>query len=379
MSIKSKAAVIRDNKLAQPYKSSKPLSIEEIIISPPLENEVLVEVKGAGLCHSDLSVINGSRVMPLPLVIGHEGAGEVVEVGSAVKDIKIGDHVSFQFSPSCGRCRRCLEGRPQVCELAAATKGKGQLMSGGSRLSDLDGNVLNHHTGVSCMSQYSVVDRGSVVVIDKSVNIQDAALFGCAVMTGVGAVINTARIRPGDSIAIIGLGGVGLNGIIGAKLGGAETIIAVDIDPSKFIRAKELGATHCFDSRNNDTIEEIRELTKGGVDFAIDLAGVIQEMNTAYELIRYGGTVVTAGLSPINTQFSFNHSDLVAQEKSILGSYMGSCVPVRDVPRFLNLFQQGRLPVDKLIDGKITFDDLNEGFDKLSNGEVVRQILMPNA
>ena len=379
MSIKSKAAVIRDNKLAQPYKSSKPLSIEEIIISPPLENEVLVQVKGAGLCHSDLSVINGSRVMPLPLVIGHEGAGEVVEVGNAVKDIRIGDHVSFQFSPSCGRCRRCLEGRPQVCELAAATKGKGQLMSGGSRLSDLDGNVLNHHTGVSCMSQYSVVDRGSVVVIDKSVNIQDAALFGCAVMTGVGAVINTARIRPGDSVAIIGLGGVGLNGIIGAKLGGAETIIAVDIDPSKFIRAKELGATHCFDSRKNDTIEEIRELTKGGVDFAIDLAGVIPAMNTAYELIRYGGTVVTAGLSPINTQFSFNHSDLVAQEKSILGSYMGSCVPVRDVPRFLNLFQQGRLPVDKLIDGKITFDDLNEGFDKLSNGEVVRQILMPNA
>ncbi len=379
MSIKSKAAVIRDNKLAQPYKNSKPLSIEEIIISPPLENEVLVQVKGAGLCHSDLSVINGSRVMPLPLVIGHEGAGEVVEVGNAVKDIKIGDHVSFQFSPSCGRCRRCLEGRPQVCELAAATKGKGQLMSGGSRLSDLDGNVLNHHTGVSCMSQYSVVDRGSVVVIDKSVNIQDAALFGCAVMTGVGAVINTARIRPGDTVAIIGLGGVGLNGIIGAKLGGAETVIAVDIDPSKFIRAKELGATHCFDSRNNDTIEEIRELTKGGVDFAIDLAGVIPAMNTAYELIRYGGTVVTAGLSPINTQFSFNHSDLVAQEKSILGSYMGSCVPVRDVPRFLNLFQQGRLPVDKLIDGKITFDDLNEGFDKLSNGEVVRQILMPNA
>ena len=378
MSIKSKAAVIRDNKLAQPYKSSKPLSIEEIIISPPLENEVLVQVKGAGLCHSDLSVINGSRVMPLPLVIGHEGAGEVVEVGNAVKDIKIGDHVSFQFSPSCGRCRRCLEGRPQVCELAAATKGKGQLMSGGSRLSDLDGNVLNHHTGVSCMSQYSVVDRGSVVVIDKSVNIQDAALFGCAVMTGVGAVINTARIRPGDSVAIIGLGGVGLNGIIGAKLGGAETIIAVDIDPSKFIRAKELGATHCFDSRNNDIIEEIRELTKGGVDFAIDLAGVIPAMNTAYELIRYGGAVVTAGLSPINTQFSFNHSDLVAQEKSILGSYMGSCVPVKDVPSFLNLFQQGRLPVDKLIDGKITFDDLNEGFDKLSNGEVVRQILMPN-
>ena len=248
MSITCKAAVIRDNSLSEPYEISKPLSIEDIKISPPLENEILVKVMGAGLCHSDLSVINGSRIMPLPLVLGHEGSGEVVELGSAIKDIKVGDHVSFQFSPSCGRCRRCLEGRPQVCELAAATKGKGELMSGGSRLSDLDGNVLNHHTGISCMSQYSVVDRGSVVVIDKSINIQDAALFGCAVMTGVGAVINTARIRPGDTVAIIGLGGVGLNGIIGAKLAGAETIVAIDIDPSKFIRAKELGASDCFDS-----------------------------------------------------------------------------------------------------------------------------------
>ena len=318
MSITCKAAVIRNNKLTEPYKDSKPLSIEEIKISPPLENEVLVKVMGAGLCHSDLSVINGSRVMPLPLVIGHEGSGEVVELGSAVKDIKVGDHVAFQFSPSCGRCRRCLEGRPQVCELAAATKGKGDLMSGGSRLTDMEGNRLNHHTGISCMSQYNVVDRGSVVAIDKAFNIEDAALFGCAVMTGVGAVINTARIRPGDSVAIIGLGGVGLNGIIGAKLAGAETIIAIDIDPSKFIRAEELGATHCFDSRKNNMVEEIRDLTNGGVDYAIDLAGVIQAMDTAYQIIRYGGSVVTAGLSPINTKFSFNHSDLVAQKVKVI-------------------------------------------------------------
>ena len=184
MSITCKAAVIRNNKLTEPYKDSKPLSIEEIKISPPLENEVLVKVMGAGLCHSDLSVINGSRVMPLPLVIGHEGSGEVVELGSAVKDIKVGDHVAFQFSPSCGRCRRCLEGRPQVCELAAATKGKGDLMSGGSRLTDMEGNRLNHHTGISCMSQYNVVDRGSVVAIDKAFNIEDAALFGCRSRSG---------------------------------------------------------------------------------------------------------------------------------------------------------------------------------------------------
>ena len=378
MSINCKAAVIRTNSAKRPYAESLPLSVEEISIDPPRENEVLVKIHGAGLCHSDLSVINGSRIMQLPLVIGHEGSGEIVELGAAIKDINIGDHVVFQFSPSCGRCRRCLEGRPQVCELAAATKGKGQLMSGGSRLKSKDGETLNHHTGISCMSEFAVVDRGSVVVIDKSIPLDDAALFGCAVMTGVGAVINTARIRPGDSVAILGLGGVGLNGIMGAKLGGAEIIVAIDIDPSKFAKAKELGATHCFDSRSNDFVDEIRELTSGGVDYAVDLAGVMAAMEAAYKIIRYGGAVVTAGLTPVNTEFSFNHSDLVAQEKSILGSYMGSCVPVRDVPRFLNLYKQGRLPVEKLIDDKIGFKDLNAGFDKLEDGKVVRQILIPS-
>ena len=196
-------------------------------------------------------------------------------------------------------------------------------------------------------------------------------------MTGVGAVINTARIRSGDSVAILGLGGVGLNGIMGAKLGGAETIIGIDIDETKFSKAKELGATHCMNPQNENFVEEVLDTTNGGVDFAIDLAGVMSAMDSAYKIIRYGGAVVTAGLTPVNTQFSFNHSDLVAQEKSILGSYMGSCVPVRDVPRFLNLFKQGRLPVEKLIDDKIGFDQLNEGFDKLDSGKVVRQILVP--
>ena len=378
MTINCKAAVIRTNSAKKPYAESLPLSVEEITIDPPKENEILVKIHGAGLCHSDLSVINGSRLLKLPAVLGHEGSGEVVELGPAIQDINVGDHVVFQFSPSCGRCRRCLEGRPQVCELGAATKVKGHLMSGGSRLKSMNGETLSHHTGVSCMSEFAVVDRGSVVVIDKSIPLDDAALFGCAVMTGVGAVINTARILPGDSVAILGLGGVGLNGIMGAKLGGAEYIIGIDIDPSKFEKAKELGATHCFDSRSNDFIDEIRELTSGGVDYAVDLAGVMPAMDAAYKIIRYGGTLVTAGLTPANTEFSFHHSDLVAQEKSILGSYMGSCVPVRDVPRFLNLFKQGRLPVEKLIDGKIGFKDLNEGFDKLDEGKVIRQILVPS-
>lgn len=378
MTIRCKAAVLRQSGAPRPFVESKPLSIEEIELADPGPGEVVVKIAGAGLCHSDLSVINGDRPRPVPMVMGHEGSGEIVEVGAAVTDVKVGDHVIFQFSASCGRCRRCLEGRPQICELAAATKGAGDLMSGGSRIKSMNGERISHHSGVSCMAEYAVSDRGSIVVVDKTLPLADAALFGCSVMTGVGAVINTARILPGDTVAIIGLGGVGLNGLLGAKLGGAEKIIAIDLEDSKLGLARQLGATHTVNARDADAVEQVREISNGGVDYAIDLAGTIPAMNTAYAITRYGGSVVTAGLSPSTAEFSFNQGDLVAQEKSIRGSYMGSCVPVRDIPRFISLYQQGRLPVDRLIDGRIGFDALNAGFDKLQDVKTVRQILAPH-
>ena len=376
--MKMKAAVLRRFDAPQPFAESKPLSIEEVNLDPPGPNEVLVKIAGAGLCHSDLSVMNGSRPRPEPLVIGHEGSGEIVEVGSAVTDIEVGDHMVFQFSPSCGRCRRCMEGRPQVCEVGAKAKAAGDLMGGGRRITDADGNRIAHHTGVSCFAEYAVADRGSVVVIDKDLPLDEAALFGCAVMTGVGAVINTARILPGDSVAVIGLGGVGLNGILGAKLAGAETIIAIDIADDKLGLARQLGATHTVNASDADHVEQVRDLTNGGVDYAIDLAGVIPAMKTAYEVTRYGGSVVTAGLSPSTAEFSFIQSNLVSEEKSIRGSYMGSCVPVRAIPRFISLYKQGRLPVDKLISRKVSLDEVNEGFDRLQNGETIRQICQPH-
>ena len=376
--MKMKAAVLRRFDAPQPFAESKPLSIEEVNLDPPGPNEVLVKIAGAGLCHSDLSVMNGSRPRPEPLVIGHEGSGEIVEVGPAVTDIEVGDHMVFQFSPSCGRCRRCMEGRPQVCEVGAKAKAAGDLMGGGRRITDADGNRIAHHTGVSCFAEYAVADRGSVVVIDKDLPLDEAALFGCAVMTGVGAVINTARILPGDSVAVIGLGGVGLNGILGAKLAGAETIIAIDIADDKLGLARQLGATHTVNASDADHVEQVRDLTNGGVDYAIDLAGVIPAMKTAYEVTRYGGSVVTAGLSPSTAEFSFIQSNLVSEEKSIRGSYMGSCVPVRDIPRFISLYKQGRLPVDKLISRKVSLDEVNEGFDRLQNGETIRQICQPH-
>ena len=376
--MKCRAAILRTTGAPKPYAESKPLSIEEIELDPPGPNEVLVKIAGAGLCHSDLSVINGSRARPLPIVLGHEGAGEIVEVGSAVNDVKEGDHAVFQFSASCGRCRRCLEGRPQNCLVAATAGGKGELMGGGSRMRDSDGNVLGHHSGISCMAEYAVMDRGSIIIVDPSVPLADAALFGCAVMTGAGAVINTARVRAGDKVAVLGLGGVGLNGIMGAKLAGAEDIIAIDTDPRKLALAEELGATHVINGTDNDVVEQVKDITGGGVDFAVELAGAIPAMETAYAIVARGGAVVTAGLSPAGAQFSFEHADLVSNEKSVLGSYMGSCVPVRDIPRFIHAFKRGDMPVDRLIDRHIGLDDLNEGFDRLDEGGTIRQILAPH-
>jgi len=354
------------------------VAVEEVELDPPGPGEVLVRVGGAGICHSDLSVVNGDRARGLPMVLGHEGAGEIVELGAGVTDVSVGAHIVFQFTPSCGRCRRCLEGRPQVCERAAATKSKGQLMSGARRLVDLDGAPLNHHSGVSCYAEYAVVDRGSVVVIEDEIPLHEAAIFGCAVMTGTGAVVNTARIRPGDSVAVVGLGGVGLCGLLGAVLGGAETLIAVDLSDEKLGLARQLGATHTVNAAEPGCVERVRDISGGGVDFAFDLAGTIKALETAYGCARHGGSVVTAGLSPTGARFSFEQSDLVSQEKSIRGSYMGSCVPVRDIPRFISLYRQGRLPVDRLLDRTIGFEQVNEAFDRLSDVATVRQILVPH-
>ena len=378
MTIRCKAAILRTIGAPRPYAQSKPLSIEEVNLAPPRPVELLVRIAGAGLCHSDLSMINGDRPRPVPISMGHEGAGEIVEVGSAIDDVRVGDHVVFQFSAACGRCQRCVEGRPQVCERASVAKAIGELMAGGSRITGLNGEQIGHHLGLSCMAEYAVVDRGSVVVIDKDMPLADAALFGCAVMTGVGAVVNTARIRAGDSVAVIGLGGVGLSGVLGARLAGAELIVAIDREPAKLEVARRAGATHVVCARDANCVEQVRDLTRGGVDYAFELAGSIEAMTTAYAVVKYGGSVVVAGLPPSTASFSFNQADLVGQEKSIRGCFMGSCVPVRDIPRFIRLYREGRLPVNHLIDGYIGYDELNAGFDKLQDVKAIRQILRPH-
>ena len=376
--MKMQAAVLTVCGAPQPFAESQPIRIEALDLDPPGEGEVLVKVGGAGLCHSDLSILNGDRPRPVPLVPGHEGAGEIVEVGAGVHDVKPGDHICFTFNVSCGRCRRCQEGRPYICERAVAPRGAGTLLSGATRL-HRRGERINHASGVSCFAEYAVVDRGSVVVIDKSLPLDIAALFGCAVVTGVGAVVNTAQIRPGSSVAIIGLGGVGLSGLLGAILAGAGRIVAIDIANDKLGLARQLGATDTVNAATPDHVAAVRDLTGGGVDYAFDFAGTIKAMETAYLVTRFGGTTVSAGLSPLSADFSFKQSVLVSEEKTIKGSYMGSSVPVRDIPRFIALYQQGKLPVDRMVSQRVAFGELNAGFDRLQAVATVRQLLVPHA
>jgi alcohol dehydrogenase len=372
--MKTRAAVLRAMGLPLPYAQSRPLSIETVELEAPGAGEVLVQVKAAGLCHSDLSVINGDRARPLPMVLGHEAAGVVEALGPGVDDLEAGDHVVMVFVPSCGHCLPCAEGRPALCEPAFAANSAGTLLSGARRLKH-DGGALNHLLGVAAFADHVTVSRRSLVKVDRSLAFEHAALFGCAVLTGVGAVVNTANLRPGQSAAIVGLGGVGLAGLLGAAAAGASKIVAVDVNPDKLTLAKTLGATHTVNGRDADAVEQVKAATGGGVDFAFDLAGSVQALETAYRITRRGGTTVSAGLPNPKHSFALPALNLVAEERTLKGSYIGTCVPLRDIPRYVALYQQGKLPVDQLLTGRLKLDDINEGFDRLHHGEAIRQVV----
>ena len=375
--MKTRAAVLRTMGLPQPYADSRPLVIEELELARPGPGEVLVHIKAAGLCHSDLSVIAGNRPRPTPMALGHEAAGIVEECGAGVDDLKPGDHVVMVFVPSCGHCLPCAEGRPALCEPGAAANGAGTLLSGERRLSRPDGAAVYHHMGVSAFAEHAVVSRRSLVKIDPTLPLDEAALFGCAVLTGVGAVVNTAKVQAGTSVAVIGLGGVGLNALLAAATVGAWRIVAVDVIPEKLALAGQLGATDTFDASDPDCAAEIRAATGGGVDYAFEMAGSVQAMDLAYRVTRRGGETISAGLSHPNDQFALQHVSLVAEERTIKGSYIGSCVPQRDVPRYIALYQQGKLPVDRLMSERVGLEDLNAAFDRLASGHTVRQVLVP--
>ncbi len=370
-----KAAVLDSVGAAQPYETSKPLKIESFELSPPGRNEVLVKIRAAGLCHSDLSVINGSRVRPTPMVLGHEAAGIVAATGAGVVEFTPGDHVVLVFVPSCGHCIPCAEGRPALCEPAAVANNNGTLISGERRLHK-NGTPVNHHLGVSAFAEYAVVSKNSVVKIDHDLPFDEAALFGCAVITGAGAVLNTAKVKAGSTVAVVGLGGVGLNSVLGARLAGARQIIAIDLKDKKLSLSKELGATDVIRADDVNCAAIARRMSDGGVDYAFEMAGSTAALELAWTITRRGGQTVTAGLPHPDARLSLPALQIVGEERTLRGSYLGSCVPVRDIPTYIKLYRQGLLPVDKLMGERLSLSEINTAFDRLAAGESMRQIIL---
>ena len=374
--MKVKAAVLRETGLSRPYAQSHPLVIETVNLEPPARGELLVRIVAAGLCHSDLSVIDGSRPRPLPMVLGHEAAGEIVELGEGVEGLAVGDRVVFAFVPMCGHCEPCAIGRPALCEPGAAANAAGELLGEGRRWTDGEDNALRHHLGVSAFAEYVVASARSVVKIDRELAPEIAALFGCAVLTGVGAVVNTAKVAPGQSVALFGLGGVGLSSLLGARCSGAYPIIAVDVNQERLALALTLGAAYALNAQSPNLVEAVREVTHGGVQYAIESVGNELVLAQAYAATRRGGDTVSVGLPSPDKMLSIPAVSLVGEERTIRGSYMGSAVPSRDLPRFIGLYRAGLLPVDRLLTHRLRLEDLNEGFDRLARGEAIRQVVV---
>lgn len=373
--MKTRAAILHKTSVDFPYSKSKPIAIETLDLDGPGPGEVLVRMAAAGLCHSDLSVVNGDRPRALPIVIGHECSGIVEDLGPGVDDLQKGDHVVMVFMPSCGHCTPCAEGRPALCEPGIVANTAGTLMSGARRFKR-DGVAVSHQVGVSAFSEYAVMSRRSLVNIGKELPLDLAALFGCAVLTGVGAVMNSAKVPLGGTVAIVGLGGVGLCAVLGAIASGASHIVAVDLLDHKLALARQLGATDAFSAANADAASAIREATKGGLEYVVETAGSAAAMDLAYKITKRGGTTVTIGLPPPDAALSVPLVQMVAEERTVKGSYIGSCVPVRDIPRYISLYRQGKLPVDRLLSDRIKLDDINAGFERLRTSDVVRQVVV---
>ena len=373
--MKATAALLHSMGAPRPYAQSQPLVIDEVELDPPGPGEVLVKIAAAGLCHSDLSVIDGNRPRPLPMALGHEAAGVVEEVGAGVTRFTPGDHVVMVFVPSCGLCGFCARGRPALCEPGAAANAAGTLLNGERRL-HRHGQSINHHLGVSAFASHATLSQHSLVKIANDFDLTKAALFGCAVLTGVGAVVNSAKLPPGASAAVIGLGGVGLAALLGAQLAGARQVVAVDLSEEKLSFAKSLGATHTVNAGDADAPQIIKEISGGGVEYAFEMAGSVPALELAYGVTARGGVTVTSGLPHPERMLSIQAVSLVAEERTLKGSYIGASVPSIDLPHYMSLYEQGRLPVDRLLTHTLGLEQINEGFDRLASGEGVRQVIV---
>jgi Zn-dependent alcohol dehydrogenase len=364
MSRKARAAICRE--------LNQPVVVEEISVEPPKRGEVTVRVSACGVCHSDLSATNGTLAMQLPLILGHEAAGEVVDVGPDVPGLKAGDHVVSSFIYMCGDCRFCVAGRPVLCiEQGRAIT---TLPDGTLRTRDSKGNALHIFSGCGVMAEYATMHADNLVKIDPGIPLDRAALVGCAVTTGVGAVFNTARVAPGASVAVFGCGGVGLNVIQGARIAGAERIIALDTLEAKLEMAKQFGATDVLLSKEDPT-KALKKMTGGGPDYAFECVGSGELAALAYKAIRRGGVAIVVGVAKPGDSTAVRTMTLPFEEKTLTGSYFGSCVPRIDFPRMLGLYMGGKLKLDELITRRYSIGEAPQAFADLESGKNARGVI----
>jgi NDMA-dependent alcohol dehydrogenase len=352
-----------------------PVTVESITVDPPSRGEVTIKVAACGVCHSDLSATNGTINFPLPLVLGHEGAGVVVEVGEGVTEFAVGDAVLSSFVSMCGTCRYCVTGKPALCDLGARTLTT--LPGGAVRTRDAQGQSLGIFSGNGVMAEYATLSTQSVVKIRKDLPLDKAALVGCGVMTGVGAVINTARVVPGSSVAVFGCGGVGLSAIQGARIAGATTIIAVDKDPFKLELAMLLGATQSFNAATEENVvKAIKKATGGGVDYAFECIGYGAVVQQAYDCTAKGGTAVVVGVAGAKDTTTVRTATLPFMEKTLTGSYFGSARPREDFPRLLAFYQAGQLKLDQMVTRTYTVDEAPQAFADMQAGKNARGVVV---
>jgi S-(hydroxymethyl)glutathione dehydrogenase/alcohol dehydrogenase len=348
------------------------LQIDEIRVDKPAANEVLLQVTDAGLCHSDLHFMEGLWQTPLPAVMGHESAGIVQAVGEGVTYVKPGDHVISCLSIFCGECRQCLTGHPNRCPNRAAVA---RAKDAPPRLSTAGGEPLEQFARLGGFAEEMLVHQHAVVKVRDDMPLDRAALIGCGVTTGLGAVFKTARIEAGSTVCVIGAGGIGLSAIQGARIAGAGRVIAVDISDAKLEVARSLGATDTVNGAEQAAVETVRELTSGGVDYAFEAIGLKQTVEQAFEMISPGGTAVVIGMMPFGQKIELTGWEFFMMEKTLKGSMMGSNAFRVDMPRYVDMYLDGRLMLDEMISARLTLDQVNEGYEALKRGEVTRQVI----
>ncbi len=358
------------------FEVGKPFEVREVEVAAPKAGEVLVRMAAGGVCHSDLHVMTGHLQAPLPAILGHEGSGIVADVGPGVTSVKAGDHVLPLWRLSGGECEHCTAGRPALCSAGMQIRSSGRLADGTSRFS-VAGKEIKHFNGVSTFSEYSVIPERSVLKIPDDIPLDRAAIVGCAVITGVGAVLHSARVRPGSSVAVFGTGGVGLNVVQGAALAGAASIIAVDVLDRKLGFAREFGATHTVNASDGDPVKRVRELTGGrGVDYAFEVIGLPKTMRQAYDCLAKRGTAIIVGVAPLSAEISVPIMSLVFEERVLTGSIYGSARPRHDIPMLFDLYRAGKLKLDQLLTRTYPFAQINEAYAALERGEVARSVVM---